>query len=235
MRNVAKACLIIALSTVLSCKMRDNEPISASGAQQVEPIRVPKNSKGNTVEQQNINDRLAVTTDPAKVLWIHLIALDGKIVKRMPVRGKVTSSGKRLEPAKVVVDPANSGGNFPAYGGYYTDERIEADGTYGSSDPYIYWFDPMGRYHQWGTAGGLGYLVTDYPIDLENQIDKISGLYNADHAAAAWQAEQEERLRAREGRQPRIVPLHTLPPNPPLPSSAVRQNGAGPAESGSNN
>lgn len=39
-----------------------------------------------------------VTTDPTKVMWIHLIALDGKIIRRMPVRNKITSSGKRLEP-----------------------------------------------------------------------------------------------------------------------------------------
>jgi hypothetical protein len=206
---------------IVSCKIRRNEPVSASGAEQIEPIRVPKNAKGNTVEQQNINDRLTVTTDPAKLLWIHLIALDGKIVKRMPVRGKVSSSGKRLEPSKVVVDPQSSSGNFPSYGGYFTDERIEADGTYGSSDPYIYWFDPIGRYHQWGTAGGLGYLVTDYPIDLEDQIDKITGLYNADKAASAWQAEQEARMQAHEVRRNAPTPR-------PAPSAAV------PAESGSN-
>lgn len=202
MRNVRIVSLGIALSMGTACNLHDKEPSSASGAHQADPIRVPKNAQGDTMEQQNINDRLRVTTDPTKVLWIHLIALDGKIIRRMPVRGKVTSSGKRLEPAKVVVDPHESSGTYPKYDGYYTDERIEADGTYGSSDPYIYWFDPMGRYQQWGTAGGLGYLVTDYPIDLIDPIDQVTGLYNADKAAASWQAEQEAKLRVKEGKTP---------------------------------
>ena len=84
--------------------------------------------------------------------------------------------------------------------GFYTDEFIQPDGTYGDSDAYIYWFDPMGRYHQWGTAGGLGYLLTDYPIDLVDPIDAVTRLYKANAAAAAWQAETEAKLRASQGK-----------------------------------
>lgn len=170
---------------------------STSGAEQVKSIiRVPKNHKGLTVEQQNISDRIRVTTDPTKVLWIHLISLDGNIIKRMPVRNKVTSSGKRLEPRHVMNDQYN----YPSagIGSWETDEFIQPDGTYGDSDSYIFWFDTMGRYHQWGTAGGLGYLITDYPINLENPIDKITGLYQVQKEALEWQKKQEEELRAKE-------------------------------------
>ncbi len=192
--------LIIALSLCVaaSCTPKDgNNQKSASGAQQAAPYRVPKNAHGYTVEQQNIIDRQTVTTDPTKVMWIHLIGLDGKIISRMSVRNKVTSSSKRLEPTKAVIDPSGSRGSFPSYDGRFVDEMIQPDGTYGSSDSYVYWFDPMGRYHQWGTAGGLGYLVTDYPIDLENPIEKVSGMYNADKVAQQWQAEQEARMKGR--------------------------------------
>lgn len=51
---------------------------SVSGASQASPITVAKNSRGLTCEQQNIQDRIKVTSDPTKVMWIHLIALDGK-------------------------------------------------------------------------------------------------------------------------------------------------------------
>jgi hypothetical protein len=154
-----------------------------------------------TVEQQNINDRIKVTTDSTKVMWIHLISFEGNIIKRMPIRNKVTSSGKRLEPRHA----ATSGNQWLPSAGvavpntneryYETDELIQPDGTYGESDPYIFWFDPMGRYHQWGTAGGLGYLLTDYPIDLENPIDKITGLYRVQEEAMKWQKTQEEQLK----------------------------------------
>lgn len=173
---------------------------SASGAEQVTDLpQIPKNSQGRTVEQQNIWDRVKVTTDPTKVMWIHLIALDGNIIRRMPVRSKTTSSGKRLEPKQA----ADANGFYPNATQKFsrpsslikTDEIMQADGTYGDSDQYVYWFDPMGRYHQWGTAGGLGYLLTDYPIDLVNPSDKITGLYNMDKAAREWQNLQEQKLR----------------------------------------
>ncbi|MFH1259635.1 MAG: hypothetical protein ABII74_07505 [Elusimicrobiota bacterium] len=184
---------------------------SMSGAVQVKSIsKIPKNSRGLTTEQQNIEDRIRVTTDPTKILWVHLIALDGNIIKRMPVRNKVTSSGKRLEPKH-----AAPGQNYyPATGnGHYTNEFIQPDGTYGDSDSYIFWFDPMGRYHQWGTAGGLGYLVTDYPIDLENPMDKITGLYRVQKEALEWQKSQEEQLRKKDS--------PSVPTAPPKPASKV--------------
>ena len=67
--------------------------------------------------------------------------------------------------------------------------------TFGQSDNYIFWFDPQLRYHQWGTAGGLGYLLTDYPIDLRNPQDLITGLYNMDKVAYEWQKLQEKQMK----------------------------------------
>lgn len=175
---------------------------SISGAKQVTAseigFKIPTNKNGLTCEQQNIIDRLRVTTDPTKVMWIHTMGLDGKVIKRMPVRNKVTSSGKRIEP----ITTTGSSVGYPdirAGSSYQTNELLQADGTYGSSDNYIFWFDPMGRYHQWGTAGGLGYLLTDYPIDLGNPTDEITGLFNMNKAAWEWQMRQEIELKKKEG------------------------------------
>lgn len=193
---------ILAMACILTgCEpTKDKDQQSTSGATQAAPAKIVKNAAGRTIEQENIYSRIKVTTDPTKVMWIHLIALDGKIVRRMPISGKVTSSGKRLEPRHFTPNMDRAIGKPPPAGDYYTDELIQPDGTYGDSDPYIYWFDPMGRYHQWGTAGGLGYLLTDYPIDLENPQDRITGMYNAEKAAAEWQAQQEAKLRQQEGK-----------------------------------
>ena len=185
------------------CDSNSGAQTSRSGATEVQNVfQVPKNSRGNTVEQQNIYDRLAVTTDPTKVMWIHLIALDGKIIRRMPVRNKVTSSGKRLEARHWTGNPANVS-TPPQSGGNYTDELIQPDGTFGESDAYIYWFDPQHRYHQYGTAGGIGYLLTDYPIDLSNPMDAVTGMYNVQKEALAWQQEQEKQLREQEAQNKR--------------------------------
>jgi hypothetical protein len=177
---------------------RSSEQAARSGAKQVNHFfRFPTNSEGHTAEQQNIWDRNKVTTDFTKVMWIHLIALDGKIVRRMPVVAKVTSSGKRLEPVEANGMGCGQYGSFvhcPSFNGYETKEFIQADGTFGSSDSYIFWFDPQHRYHQWGTAGGLGYLLTDYPIDLQNPMDEVTGMYNMSKVAHDWQVQQEAEL-----------------------------------------
>lgn len=182
--------------------------VSSSGAVQVGAGQtIPKNTRGRTAEQQNIEDRISVTTDPTKVMWIHLISLDGKVISRMAVRNKITSSGKRLEPKHAISYAQgympNSGIKVPGTNdGYYsTNELIQPDGTFGDSDAYIFWFDPMGRYHQYGTAGGIGYLLTDYPISLENSIDSVTGLYNVEKLAANWQEQQEAALRQKEGKK----------------------------------
>jgi hypothetical protein len=182
--------------------------IGTGGAQQVEDLgfKIPKNAQGNTVEQQNIIDRIRVTTDPTKVLWIHLIALDGHIILRTPVAHKVTSSGKRLEPVAAsgggsVLLPQviyKNGAGEENY--YYTEELIQPDGTFGNSDAYIFWFDPQHRYFQYGTAGGIGYLLTDFPIDLSDPLDAITGMYNADLAASQWQKLQEATMCQNEGK-----------------------------------
>lgn len=193
---MAVALLGIWLSAVfyISCEDHRSQQQSQSGAKQVSKIyQVPKNSEGNTVEQQHIIDRIRVTTDPTKILWIHLVALDGKIIRRMPVVSKVTSSGKRLEPRHAAT--ASEAWRTPSYGDYYTDEFIQPDGTFGDSDSYIYWFDPAGRYNQYGTAGGIGYLLTDYPIDLVDPVDQVTGMYKVNQQAAEWQQQQEQKLK----------------------------------------
>jgi len=173
----------------------NQQQVSMSGAKQVlSMVKVQKNSKGNTVEQQNVLDRYALTTDPTKLLWIHIYALDGTILFRNPVRCKVTSSGKRLEPRH-----AAAGSTLlpdVGYGNFKTDELIGPDGTYGSSSQYEYWFDPQGRYHQ----KGPNYLLTDYPIDLKNPIDEVTGMYNMHKAAYEYQKQQEAILRQKENK-----------------------------------
>lgn len=206
MRKVLNLVLVsvLALSVVVACAPTQPPQVAAGGVTQVTEIeKVQKNSQGHTVEQQNIIDRIKVTTDPTKVMWIHLISLDGKIIQRMAVAHKVTSSGKRLEPIQAASTP-QYGYSYPTYSiegrTYQTSEFLQSDGTFGSSDAYIFWFDPLHRYHQWGTAGGLGYMLTDYPIDLVNPKDEVTGMFNADKAASEWQQRQEAQLRLKEGK-----------------------------------
>jgi hypothetical protein len=202
-----KTIFLFMILLLVSCQSEVTQH-SSSGATQVDLTKfynIPINANGFTVEQQQIKDRYDVTNDPTKIMWVHIIApMTGKLITRISVRNKISSSGKRLEPVHAV-DGTGSYPNSPVKytdsdgettNSYFeTDEFIQPDGTYGSSDAYQYWFDTYGRYHQLGTAGGLGYLLTDYPIDLNNPQDEVTGLYNAQKAAYDWQKIEEEKLK----------------------------------------
>ena len=196
--------LPLSLSIMLnSCTLPDlpaTPPQQASsGAKTVNvgnQFHIPTNAEGNTTEQQNIIDQKKVTSDPTKILWMHLVDMNGRMYMRTPVRCKITSSGKRLEPTSCVAGITNGEGIDSYYGartptGQHTTELIQIDGTYGGSDQYVYWFSPMGNYFQKGD----GYILSDMPIDIKNPVDEITGLYRANEAAAAWQKEQEAKLK----------------------------------------
>lgn len=200
-KAIVSALLALAFLVVSAESCTSSSQVAVGGAEQVDTLgfEIPKNAQGHTSEQQNVIDRLKVTTDPTKVMWIHLLGLDGTIIRRMAVAHKVTSSGKRLQPltaseSSVYLPQVPFKKKDGTEGFFYTTEMIEADGTFGSSDAYIFWFDPQHRYHQWGTAGGLGYLLTDYPIDLSNPQDLVTGMYNTDVAAYQWQQVQEAQM-----------------------------------------
>lgn len=93
---------LFGLSTVFtlfisSCGPSIQEPpqVSSSGATTVnvsKQFHIPTNAEGNTSEQQNIMDRQKTTSDPTKIMWMHLVDFNGRIYLRTPVRGKITSS-----------------------------------------------------------------------------------------------------------------------------------------------
>ncbi len=197
MKNLNIALFGLSIIMITSCNLRENSPAapsqqSSSGAKTVnvgKQFNIPVNAEGNTIEQQNIIDKNKITSDPTRVMWMHLIDYQGRMYMRTPVRGKITSSTKRLEPITCAAGMSNGQGVDVYYGArtadnqHVTTELIQIDGTYSNSDPYVFWFDPMGNYFQKGD----GYLLSSIPIDLSNPTDKISGLYNADKAAQEWQ------------------------------------------------
>lgn len=90
----------------------------------------------NHVEQDNINLRQKVADDPTTILWCTFFPQNSQQQPfTVPIAGKLTSSDKRLLHSTY----AQSGGSdvHP----YWVDQAGQ-DGTYGSSVPYRYGFDP---------------------------------------------------------------------------------------------
>ena len=96
------------------------------------------------------------------------------------VKGKVTSSGKRLSPYSVAAMEgeyvrSQHLGLAVDIGGQTkrTSEVLQDDGTYGSSSPYIYWWDSKGGYHQHYVTGGQIVHVSNTPMNVGKVIINI--------------------------------------------------------------
>ena len=122
----------------------EDKSIQAMNVMKQTPVPEFKRS----LERENIVKRLKVTNDPNTLQWIYPMSA-GRVVGRFPVLGKVTGGSKRLTPET-----------------YYDGAEILPDetGAYGSSDAYIFWFDPAGRYHQ--HRGDYFLSPVPYKIDL---------------------------------------------------------------------
>lgn len=168
--------IFIALLVSLGCQEgQSNAPTSSSGVQKV-TVKVKKGSDGVTTEQRNIGNRLLTDNKPGSIKHLYVIsAYSGQTIIYSTVKGKVTSSGKRLSPKTVNGAPDGYGGtdsNRIKISGrdFTTDEVIQDDGTYGNSIPYVFWWDVQGRYHQHYVSGGQILHVSDQPIAVKNVI-----------------------------------------------------------------
>jgi len=119
---------------------------SASGTKMATAGHVNVDANGHTVEQNAIIHKIAVENDPNKVWYLYVISpLDQKIIMKSTVKGKVTSSGKRLTPKDA--SASDTGRMTFRSNGYdfYTSSMPGEDGTYGDSAEYIYWIDSKGN------------------------------------------------------------------------------------------
>lgn len=131
---------------------QSNKNVQAEkAAQAAQSIKFDENA-----EIDNIKKRLELTADPGKYGFILLLNQAGQPILYEGVKGKVTSGGKRLTP------PDRASASWG--GGQNTVTRAAAsdEGTWGSSSPYIFYWNTEGVYRQWDG----GYLYSDQPIRL---------------------------------------------------------------------
>jgi hypothetical protein len=94
---------------------------------------------------------------PGAIQHLYILsAYSGQVLLYSTVKGKVTSSTKRLSPSSVEK-------SFGGYSGDYSPELIGDDGTYGSSIEYLYWWDIKGIYQQAYVTGGMMLVISEQP------------------------------------------------------------------------
>lgn len=122
-----------------------------------------------------------IDNKPGSVKHLYVIsAYSGQVIVYSTVRGKVTSSGKRLTPTTVAATdgqyvnsdlmgiPVSICGNQ-----YRTPEVLQDDGSYKGSSEYLYWWDTRGIYHQHYVSGGQIIHISDQPLAVRNVIINI--------------------------------------------------------------
>lgn len=173
--GVLAAAMASTAATDQSCESTP-PAVSSSGLQRA-TVTVRPGADGLSVEQRNVKDRLTADNRPGSIKHLYVIsAYSGQVLIYSTVRGKVTSSAKRLTPESVTAAYSEGGANYGGFsvpiGGQtvVTQEVLSDDGTYGSSIPYIFWFDAKGAYHQHYVEGGQIVHISDQPLAVKSII-----------------------------------------------------------------
>ncbi len=153
---------VTAMISLISCEDTPyHKPVSNSGIVQA-TTTVEADLNGKTVEQNNIINRLKEDNKAGSIKHLYIIsAYSGQVIMYSTVKGKVTSSGKRISPTLL----ACNGGD---YNHSYNPDLIQDDGTYGSSVDYVYWWDSKGIYHQQYITGGMMVHISNEPIAVKS-------------------------------------------------------------------
>lgn len=153
----------------------DNTSIKVGQQQERLQTAVPAPVLDTSLERINISKRLQMWSDENKISYIYLTSF-GKVMAFYTVKGKVTSGGKRLTPQSVSVDGCGNVAvvdeNNGNCSGSYSIEQPELDGTYGSSNPYIYFWTTDGTYVQWSGE----YMLADQPLQLTTQPELVRSI-----------------------------------------------------------
>lgn len=159
MRKLTLAAALAAMTITLSaCEPPPSKPVPAKQSE------AAKNQAAadsivftDNAERDNILKRIQLTSNPGQIGYIALTNMAGRPVAYYGVKGKVTSSGKRLTaPWQAIRTDC---------GQHYCDGFVDApsdDGTWGSSDAYIYFWTTDGQYVQWSGD----YIYSDQPFRL---------------------------------------------------------------------
>ncbi len=135
-------------------------------------------ASGMTLEQENIVRSYDVDNKPGAIKHLYVISpYSGQALIYSTVKGKVTSSKKSINPTLV----SNADGDQVAstFSGFpvtihnrlvVTGQVMQESGTYGDSDPYIYWWDVQGRYHKHFVTGGQILHISDQPLAIKNVV-----------------------------------------------------------------
>lgn len=155
MKKLTTLLMIAALACALSA-CNESEARPTAKAQQAQKAKEAANSINFTenAEIDNIKRRLELTSNPGAIGFVLLMNEAGQPIMYTSVKGKITSGTKRL------TEPDRVGGHSEHP---YVRSAPSDEGTYGNSDPYIYFWTTEGQYIQWNGK----FLYSDKPFRVK--------------------------------------------------------------------
>lgn len=136
-------------------------PVASTGVKKA-TAKVVTQADGYTVEQGAVKSRLEVDNKVGSIKHLYIVSpASGDVILYSTVKNKVTSSGKRLTSPVTLIR-----GDRGEWSGDFVMPRLGDDGTYGSSVPYIYWWDVRGVYHQHITLGAEIIHISDQALSF---------------------------------------------------------------------
>jgi len=141
-----KRIILIAALLLAGC----DEGVSTNAKTQANKALVAAEAISFTenAEIENITARLNLTSDPGLTGFVLLLNEMGQPIMYAGVKGKITSGGKRLTQPWMRTYNGN------------TAATPSDEGTWGHSNPYIYFWTTNGQYIQWNGK----YLYSDKPF-----------------------------------------------------------------------
>lgn len=161
---VLKLALASALGMTLmagSCDVQPNTTTKSNESQKAAAAANSISFAAGNAEIDNIKKRLQLTSDPALMGYVVLFNDMGQPILYTTVKGKITSGSKRLTPPFQETALRRSGVGEVSSSDF-TDAPSD-EGTWGSSNPYIFFFTTNGQYIQWSGT----YLYSDKPFRMD--------------------------------------------------------------------
>lgn len=165
MKNIiTKAGIVAALGMSLMAGSCDVQPNTSTKSSESKKAAAAANSisfAAGNAEIDNIKKRLELTSDPALMGYIVLFNDMGTPILYTTVKGKVTSGSKRLT-SPFQETALSRAGVAESSSSDFTDAPSD-EGTWGSSNPYIFFWTTGGQYIQWSG----NYLYSDKPFRMD--------------------------------------------------------------------
>lgn len=139
------------------CSSSDAQPSNKTTQSRIAEDAANSIHFNGNAEIDNIKKRLELTSDVGLLGYIVLLNQMGQPVVYEGVKGKVSSSTKRLTAPDRVTSH-----NYGTVYNWTVRQSPADDGTWGASDQYVFYWNTSGVYRQWS---GL-YLYSDQPIRL---------------------------------------------------------------------